>query len=122
MSLVEAILIGIAIGVVGETTARVLGLWRYRAPHYPVLNVLVMFGVVMGALATLITTLSVATVFAIAFGIGLAYEALNLAYLHWWHFPNDRLGPIRGAGACAIAIAVAWGAVPLLIAALGDLV
>jgi hypothetical protein len=122
MTIVESIAIGIVIGIVGEAGARILDLWRYRAAHYPILNVLLMFGVVMGTVAMLAATLSWVTVFAIAFGIGLAYEVVNLAYLDWWRFPNDRLGPFRGPTACAVAIAVAWGAVPLLIAALGRVV
>ena len=115
MTAIEAIAIGIAVGAVAETAALLLDLWRYRSPLYRVLNVLLVFGVVMGAVATLTPTLGIAAVFAIAFAIGLAYEAANLAWLDWWRFPDDRLGPIRGAAACAAAIAVAWGATPLLI-------
>ena len=115
LTTIEAIGIGVAVGAVAETGALLLDLWRYRNPLFRVLNVLVVFGVVMGAVATLTPTLGVAAVFGIAVAIGLAYEAANLAWLDWWRFPDDRLGPIRGDAACATAIAVAWGATPLVI-------
>jgi hypothetical protein len=48
---VERVLIGIGVGVAGEIGALLGRLWVYRNLLYPVLNVLLMFGLVMGTLA-----------------------------------------------------------------------
>jgi hypothetical protein len=109
-------LTGMAIGAVSEAGAYWQQLWVYRKPIYPVLNILGMFGLVMGSLAELAPSLGLSGVFAVGFGVGLVYEILNLFYLDWWYFPGDRLGPLRGRRASALGVSVAWGAVPVVTA------
>jgi len=48
---IEGYLIAAAVGVAAEAGARTGRLWLYRNPLYPVINVLVMFGLVMGGLS-----------------------------------------------------------------------
>ncbi len=107
-------LISVIIGIVTELNARALRLWIYRSPQLPILNVLVMFGVVMGGIASLVPTFGLLPVFLIAFGVGLAYEIANLNLLNWWYFPGERIAFIRGHTAIVVVIAIFWGVVPVM--------
>jgi hypothetical protein len=111
-----SILVGIGVGVVGEIGAFAQGLWVYRRPLYPVVNVLVMFGLVMGTLARVGAGLGVTGLFGLGFAVGLAYEAANFALLDWWYFPDDRFLGLRGRMACAVGVSLGWGTVPVLVA------
>jgi hypothetical protein len=118
---VESVLIGIGVGVAGEIGALLGRLWVYRNLLYPVLNVLLMFGLVMGTLAWAGGALGTAALFALGFGIGLLYEMLNFARLDWWYFPDDRLFGFQGKTACALGVSIAWGTVPVTVAWLARL-
>ena len=107
-------LVGVVVGAVSEIAARAGRFWRYRNPIYPVVNVALMFGVVMGGLSLLVPALGLAVVFPLGMVVGYAYERLNFAALDWWHFPHDRFLAFRGQQGCAISVAVLWGAVPVL--------
>lgn len=107
------VLIGIGIGAVSEGAAYAQRLWLYRSPIYPLLNVLVVFGLIMGALASRVGVWGLGPVFAAGAGVGLVYETLNLTVLDWWYFPGERLYGLRGHTAIVIAISLAWGTVPL---------
>lgn len=109
------VVIGIAIGVVTELTARTFRLWIYHQQRTPVLNVIIMFGLIMGGLASRVRPLGLEVVVGIAFGIGLLYEIANLRVLKWWYFPNERLVFIRGHAAIVVVLALLWAAVPALI-------
>jgi hypothetical protein len=111
----RCMLIGIVIGVAAEIVARAFNLWIYRQPQTPILNVIAMFGLVMGGVAALAPKIGVKSAFVIAFAIGLAYEFANLRLLDWWYFPGERLGFIHGNAAIAVVIALLWGAVPIVI-------
>jgi len=113
--MVESVLVGIGVGIAGEIGASLRRLWVYRSPVYPVLNVLLMFGLVMGTLAWAGGALGAAGLFALGFGIGLLYEMLNLARLDWWYFPDDRLLGLQGKTACALGVSIAWGTVPVTV-------
>lgn len=113
MAFLAALGLGVALGAGAEALARALRLWVYRSPVYPVVNVLAMFGVVMGGLSLLATQLGFAALFAIGWAIGFAYEWLNFLALDWWHFPGDRFLVFRGRMACAAAVAALWGVVPV---------
>jgi hypothetical protein len=115
--MLRCMLIGGVIGVVSEFGARTLRLWIYRQPHYPIINVIVTFGIIMGAIASFVPSIGPLPAFAIAFVYGLAYEIANLRVLHWWDFPDERVGFIRGHAAIVVAIALLWGVVPLMIVA-----
>ena len=84
------------LGSVTEVCARLLNLWVYRQPQTPVLNVIVVAGLVMGGIATLVPRYGMLPAFVAGVAVGLAYEIANLAFLKWWDFPDQRLGFIRG--------------------------
>ncbi len=109
-------LIGALIGIAAELGAWALGLWVYRQPQTPVLNIVVMFGVIMGGLASWVRVIGVLPVYWLGFAVGLLYEALNLRVLKWWDFPGERLAFVRGHTAIILVLAVAWGVVPVVIA------
>lgn len=105
-------LVAAALGVAAETVARTARFWIYHKPVYPVANVLVMFGLVMGTLAAMAPEWGVAVVTLIALLIGYAYEMANFRWLNWWYFPDDRFLVFRGKQACALAVACLWAAIP----------
>jgi len=90
-------------------------LWLYRNPLYPVINVLVMFGLVMGGLSLAVPGLGHLPVFLLAWGIGYGYEQLNFTLLNWWDFPDDRFLVFEGRQACALAVGALWGLTPLIV-------
>ena len=112
------IAIGMVIGAAAELSARRLGLWIYRQPQYPIMNVIVMFGIIMGSVAGLVPHLGRPMTFAIAFAIGVVYEIANLRMLNWWYFPGQRLAVVHGHAAIVVVLSILWGAVPLMTAAL----
>jgi hypothetical protein len=114
--LLRAILLGMAIGVVSEILAYVANWWKYHTTVSPLINILVMFGWVMGSLSLLQPTLGALGVFVIGFLIGYAYEWANFLTLDWWVFPDERFLIFRGRQGCASAVSVTWGVVPLIVA------
>ena len=114
--MLACVLIGMALGVVTEVCARLLNLWVYRQPQTPVLNVIVVAGLVMGALATLVPRYGMLRAFVAGAAVGLAYEIANLGFLKWWDFPDRRLGFIRGHVAIVVVASAGWGVMPLIVA------
>ena len=114
--MLRCMLIGIVVGVATEFVARVFKLWVYRQPQTPILNVLMMFGLIMGGIAGVVPRIGLLPAFAIAFAIGLIYEVANLRLLDWWYFPDEHLGFIHGHTAIVLAISLLWGVVPVMIA------
>jgi hypothetical protein len=53
----RCVIIGIVIRTVAELGVRWLQLWVYRRPHYPIVNVVAIFGIIMGSIATLVPSL-----------------------------------------------------------------
>lgn len=113
--MLRCVVIGMLIGTATELVARTLRLWIYRQRHTPVLNVVIVFGLIMGALASRIRPLGLPLVVGIAVGVGLVYEIGNLRVLKWWDFPDERLAFIRGHAAIVVVLALLWGAVPVMI-------
>lgn len=109
-------LISMVIGVAGEVSARTLRLWIYRKAYTPLINIVVMFGVIMGGIAALAPRVGVLPIFFIAFAVGLVYEIANLYVLDWWYFPDERLAFVRGHAAIVVVIALLWGSVPVVTA------
>lgn len=107
------ILIGMAIGVVAEIVARVLRLWLFRHPLLVLFNIVVVYGLIMGGLASRLRPLGVLSVFAAAVIIGLAYELANLQFLHFWRFPDERGDGSAARAAMVVVISLLWGVVPL---------
>ena len=114
--MLRCIVIGCVIGAGGEFAARKLDLWVYRAPRYPILNVIVVFGIIMGGVASMLPALGVLLSCTIAFAIGLGYEVVNLRLLRWWYFPGERLLFIHGHAGIVVALGALWGLVPAMIA------
>jgi hypothetical protein len=112
--MVRAYVAAVAVGILTEAFARIFRLWLYRKPSYPVLNVLLMFGAVMGGLSLAVPALGFLWVFLVAAGIGYGYEQLNFSSLDWWYFPEDRFLVFRGRQACALSVGALWGLVPLV--------
>jgi hypothetical protein len=114
--MLETYLIAVAVGVCAEVTARLGRLWLYRRPLHPVINVLLMFGVVQGLfLASLVPLLGAIPVFLAGWAVGYGYELLNFHRLGWWHFPEDRFLFFKGNQACAMSVGALWGGVPIAV-------
>ncbi|MFI5395299.1 MAG: hypothetical protein ACHQ9S_07165 [Candidatus Binatia bacterium] len=115
--MLRCVLIGIVFGILAETSARALSLWIYRRAHYPLVNVLVIFGLVMGGIAAVVPQIGVLPALLLGIAAGLLYEVINLAVLDWWYFPGERLAFIHGHAAIVAVLALLWGVVPVAIAA-----
>ena len=111
----ETYLSACLVGLLTETIARTGRLWIYRKPINPLINILVMFGLVMGGLSLAVATLGHFPVLLIAAAVGYGYELLNFSVLEWWDFPGDRFFIFKGKPACAMSVGVLWGLVPLII-------
>lgn len=109
------VVIGMAIGVATELAARTFHFWIYNHRQIAMLNVIIVFGLIMGGLATRVRPLGIEVVAGVAFGIGLLYEIANLRVLKWWYFPNERLAFVRGHAAIVVVLALLWAAVPVMI-------
>jgi hypothetical protein len=107
-------LISLLLGAATEAAARLFKLWRYAQPQTALLNVVAVYGGIMGGIAGLAPRLGVWKACALAAGVGLAYEIANLRILHWWHFPGERLLFIRGHHAIVLVLAALWGVLPLV--------
>ena len=113
--MIKTYLIAIVVGALAETIAKIARLWVYRKPINPVINVLIMFGLVMGGLSLTVSSLGHFPVLIIASIIGYAYEQLNFSVLGWWDFPDDQFLVFKGKQACAVSVGIMWGFVPLII-------
>jgi len=107
------IVISTTIGVFAEIAAYGFKFWIYRKPYYPVINVLLMFGLLMGIIGLAVPTVGWVPVFIGATLIGYGYEKVNFSHLHWWDFPNDQFLFFKGKNACAWAVGFLWGSVPV---------
>jgi len=105
-------LTALIIGVLAEAVARGLRLWVYRSPWLVLVNLIAMYGLVMGGIATLVPRRGAIAAFVLGALAGLAYELLNLRRLQWWSFPNQRLLFLRGHVAILAVLTVLWGLVP----------
>lgn len=101
------------VGLICELTARLGKFWLYQKPIYPLLNILLIFGIVMGALSLLVPRSGFLPIFIVATAIGYAYEKINFSYLHWWAFPQNKFLGFNGQEACARSVALLWGVTPL---------
>lgn len=114
--MVRCIVIGLVLGTATEALARWLSLWRYHHARTPIINVIGMFGLVMGGLGSLVPRIGVVPAAAAGLVAGLAYELLNLHVLHWWYFPNERMGFVAGHTAILGVLALLWGMAPVIVA------
>lgn len=106
-------LITATIGVFAEIAAYSFKFWIYRKLRYPAINVLLMFGVVMGTISLAVPAIGVVPIFIVASLIGYGYEMINFSHLHWWDFPNGQFLVFKGKKACAWSVGCLWGGVPV---------
>ncbi|HVM96594.1 MAG TPA: hypothetical protein VMT89_09405, partial [Candidatus Acidoferrales bacterium] len=111
--LLPLILTAMAIGVIAEIVARVLRLWLFRHWSLAVVNIVVVYGLVMGGLASQARLLGSLGMFASAAAIGAAYEVANLRLLHFWRFPDERVATSGGQVAVIALLTILWVLVPM---------
>lgn len=103
-------LIGSILGVIVELAAAKLGLWRYKHSAALLINIVLMFGGLCGAVSGLFD--SPAVMFLVMASIGFCYEWMNIQFLHWWSFLRSDW---NGLAIC-ISLGAAWGVAPIVIA------
>lgn len=119
--LVRIFLIAMALGLLVETTAAVLGVWEYKGQIAPILNVVVMFGMVQGVLisghvAALAPVENIwPLLFLLAVLSGMAYEALNHFVLKSWSWSRERFLTFNSHIRQTVGIGVLWGFMPLIV-------
>jgi|SRR5215471_13938977 len=102
------------LGVVTEALSQWQKLWIYQYSWWPIVSVLVVFGLLFGWLSTMVADYSPFLRFVLGAVVGVAYEGANLWLLHIWHFPNQRLLFLRGRVALALGAGIPWGIAPLV--------
>ncbi len=121
-------LLAVALGVLTEGAALGLKLWRYRNPLLPLLNILLMFGVVQGVclagfVGAQVPLLSIAPVLLMAGAlVGLAYEGANHFWLQAWTWSAAPLVGLSQPIDKAALVGASWGMVPVTIVALERIV
>lgn len=110
-------------GAATEALAAALGLWRYRHPGLAVANIVIMFGLVQGALIAgglyggVNATHPLAAVAPVMFMagalVGLGYEGLNSFKLDAWTWSEHPLAGLKRPIDKAAAVGVLWGFVPV---------
>jgi hypothetical protein len=106
-------LVSLGLGVAIETVSLALGWWIYHPPWLRVVNVLLVFGIAFGWLASTLAAQPAWRRFAVGAAAGIGYETLNLLVLQAWSFPGDRLLLLHGPLALVLGVGAAWGVVPL---------
>ena len=108
-------LTALVVGTVVEMIAAILNLWVYSPRSLVVLNVTLFFGIIMSSIAALLHSRHPMWSYTGGFIVGYGYEWLNIAVLHWWRFPDDRLLCFYGVPTIAFVVALGWGAVALVL-------
>ena len=111
---VRMMLVCLALGTATEAVSAGLHLWLYEPAWLRVANVVLVFGVLFGWLSSVLAASPGALRFLVGAAVGITYEALNLAVLRAWSFPQDRLLVLQGPVALALGVGVAWGLLPLV--------
>ena len=109
------VLTAAAAGVAIEAIAAALDWWIYHPPWFRAVNILVVFTLIFGWLSSALVASPLWMRFGAGAAFGIAYEGLNLAVLHAWSFPDDRLLFLRGTPALVLGVGLSWGLIPVLI-------
>jgi len=112
----------LAIGAITELISHRLKLWTYNPPWLRIANVLIAFGLMFGWVASALAEKSMPLQFLVGAAVGVAYEAANLLFLHFWSFRDDRLLFFRGRLALILGAGIPWGFLPVLAPVLARLV
>ena len=114
------LLAALLIGVVSEQAARMMRLWSYRRRFYPLLNVIVAFGLVqgLGVAWTIGGRQQIGQIapvlFMVGAVVGIAMEGANEYWLDVWFWnPKPILGITRPIDKAAF-IGVMWGFAPVI--------
>lgn len=118
--MIEQIAIGIVAGIVVESIAKKYRIWIYRSTSIQISNIVLVFGIAAGVVASSIENYWL--MFLLMTLFGYVYELVNIFFCHWWRFENDRIGVIRGNAAICVALAFVWGVLPVGIALISGLV
>lgn len=105
-------LTAMVIGLLAEMIARGLRLWVYRSPWFVLVNLILMYGLIMGTIASMVPRRGAIVALLMGALVGLAYEIINLRVLRWWAFPGERMLFLRGHVAIVAVLTVLWGLVP----------
>ena len=106
----------LVIGAITEGLAYWQGLWTYNRFWKRVASLLIVFGLIFGFLSTAVADYPALLRFAAGAIVGVVYEALNLAVLRVFSFPNQRLLFLRGPVALSLGAGLPWGLLPLMAA------
>lgn len=121
------LLAALLLGVACEQAARALRLWVYARPLYPIVNVVVAFGLVQGlgvawtvggkqAIGQIAPVL-----FMVGAVVGIALEGVNLYWLGAWSWPRKSIIGITRPIDKAAFIGVMWGFAPVVTAIIAHL-
>ena len=103
-----------AAGLVFEALARWLDWWRFPALGWIALQVLLFWGLVMGAMTLLLAERHPALRYLAGVLVGGGAELLNYGVLGLWSFPDGRVWSLGVPVPGLLALALAWGLLPLL--------
>lgn len=112
----RTIVLGMVLGVVVEGLARLFRWWEFRRSSLLVVQIVLVYGLVMGGLASFVPRLGPFAIGLVAALVGLCSELLNVAFLHWWRFLDGRNDSSAGRLAVIVVLALGWGTVPPLLA------
>jgi hypothetical protein len=120
----RCLVISLALGSLCEVVSSRLRLWRYASQAALLVNVVVMFGLVQGALVAGLVggTRPLAEILPLLFMlgavIGLIYEGLNEFVVHGWTWSDAPLLGLTRSSDKAAAVGVLWGLAPVTAAIL----
>ena len=114
------LLAALLIGLVSEQAARAMRLWSYRKPLYPVLNVVVAFGLLqgLGVAWTIGGRQEIGRIapvlFMVGAVVGIAMEGANEYWLDAWFWGRKPIIGITRPIDKAAFIGVMWGFAPVI--------
>lgn len=108
----------VAIGALAELLSLLLGLWVYRRRWLRIFSVLVVFGLVFGALSSIVAAQPVLVRFVAGAALGVAYEGANLLWLRLFAFQEPVASLIPNRLLLTLTAGVPWGAIPAIAPAL----
>lgn len=97
-----------------ETVAFLSRMWEFADPAYLIVQIVGFYGIVMGGLCHRIASQHPVIRFLAGFGVGGLAEVANHAWMGAWAFPDDRVWGLAVPLPGLLALAVAWGFIPLL--------
>ncbi len=107
------------IGLICEQLARTMRLWRYKKPYYPILNVLIAFGLVqgLGVAWTIGGRQEIGKIAPVLFMagavVGIAMEGANEYWLQAWSWSHRPIIGITRSIDKAAFVGAMWGFAPV---------